>query len=157
LPLFLPRPQLEFELLATSLESTEDLRGAVHILQRSDSTSEASQLASSNFRPRLSHHLTQPTWTRLEAHKKQSQTPGLNRPSLTMSTVPPCRFFQQGRCQFGADCRNSHGSIPTKGNPGTTAATFRCSIPSSLPLLPALKLIFSISRQSRWDQARLDY
>jgi nucleoporin NUP42 len=66
-----------------------------------------------------------------------------------MSSVQPCRFFQQGRCQFGADCRNSHGNIPTKGNPGATAATFRQVASSFTPFISTSQLNHSSPPCSR--------
>lgn len=49
-----------------------------------------------------------------------------------MSAAPqPCRFFQQGRCSFGDQCRNLHGNLPIKANPTPVAAGFRCA--SSAP------------------------
>lgn len=83
------------------------------------------------------------------APKVMAEQPGLlpEGPGEDPSSPPACRFFLEGRCRFGARCRQPH--------PGAEAPPGRGAQPEAGTKKPPLRTAAAVIQRIRWDP-RLD-
>ncbi|XP_032127039.1 leukocyte receptor cluster member 9 [Sapajus apella] len=80
-----------------------------------------------------------------------AREPELPQEATAAEPMPPpaCRFFLEGRCRFGARCRQPHPGAPAPAPPGREAQ------PEAGAKKPPLRTAADVIRRIRWDP-RLD-
>ncbi|XP_005413471.2 PREDICTED: leukocyte receptor cluster member 9 [Chinchilla lanigera] len=76
-------------------------------------------------------------------------------PALSPENAPACRFFLEGRCRFGARCRQPHPGAPAPPGPDPGPDPVRGPQPEAGAKKPALRTAAAVIQRIRWDP-RLD-